>query len=109
MRRTMKILIVDDDVMLADLLEAELLDRGHEICGVTTNVAEAVNLVRLHRPDIAVLDMKLKETELGSDIAHQLAEAGDLRDLGILYVTGGVDFLHQHAGIGHACLQKPYS
>jgi len=105
----MKILIVDDDVMLADLLEAELLDQGHEVCGVATNVAEAVNLVRLHRPDIAVLDMKLKGTELGSDIAHQLAEAGDLRDLGILYVTGGVDFLHQHAGIGHACLQKPYS
>jgi DNA-binding response OmpR family regulator len=105
----MKILIVDDDVMLADLLEAELLDQGHEVCGVTTNVAEAVGLVRLHRPDIAVLDMKLKGTELGSDIAHRLAEAGDLRDLGILYVTGGVDFLHQHAGIGHACLQKPYS
>ena len=74
----MKILVVDDDVMLADLLEATLLDQGHEICGVTTNVAEAVDLVRLHRPDIAVLDMRLKGTELGSDIAHQLAEAGDL-------------------------------
>ena len=108
-RRTMKILVVDDERMLADLLEATLLDQGHEICGVTTNVAEAVDLVRLHRPDIAVLDMRLKGTELGSDIAHQLAEAGDLRDLGILYVTGGVDFLHQHAGIGHAGLQKPYS
>ena len=55
----MKILIVDDDVMLADLLEAELLDQGHEVCGVATNVAEAVNLVRLHRPDIAVLDIAL--------------------------------------------------
>jgi two-component system, response regulator PdtaR len=105
----MKILVVDDDVMLADFLEAILLDQGHDVCGVTTSVAEAVALVRLHRPDIAILDMKLKGTELGSDIAHQLAEAGDLRDLGILYVTGGVDFLHQHAGIGHACLQKPYS
>jgi two-component system, response regulator PdtaR len=105
----MKILIVDDDVMLADLLEETLLDQGHEICGVTTRIAEAVALVRLHRPDVAVLDMRLKGTELGSDIAHQLAEAGDLRDLGILYVTGGVDFLHQHAVIGHACLQKPYS
>jgi CheY-like chemotaxis protein len=105
----MKILVVDDDVMLADLLEAILLDQGHVVCEVTTSVAEAVALVRLHRPDIAILDMKLKGMELGSDIAHQLAEAGDLRDLGILYVTGGVDFLHQHAGIGHACLQKPYS
>jgi len=105
----MRVVIVDDDVMLADLLEATLLDQGHEICGIATRVAEAVALVRLHRPDIAILDMKLKGTELGSDIAHQLAEAGDLRNIGILYVTGGVDFLHQHAGIGHACLKKPYS
>jgi DNA-binding response OmpR family regulator len=106
----MKILIVDDDVMLADLLEATLLAQGHDVCGIANRVAEAIALVRLHRPDIAVLDMRLKGTELGSDVTQQLSEAGDLRDLGILYVTGGgVGLLHQHASIGHACLQKPYS
>jgi DNA-binding response OmpR family regulator len=106
----MKILIVEDDVMLADILEATLLNQGHDVCGMAMDVAESVALVRLHRPDVAVVDMRLKDPELGSDIARQLAEAGDLNDLGILYVTGGgVDFLHQHASIGHAYLPKPYS
>ena len=105
----MKILVVDDDVMLADLLEDLLLHQGHEVCGVATNVADAVALVRLHRPEIAILDMKLRGVELGSDIVHRLAESDDLTGLGILYITGGPAFAQQRACIGHAYLQKPYS
>ena len=36
----MKILIVEDDVMLADMLEATLLNQGHDVCGMAMDVAE---------------------------------------------------------------------
>jgi DNA-binding response OmpR family regulator len=104
----MRLLVVDDDIMLADLLESLLLAQGHEVCGTTTNVAEAVALTRLHRPDIVVLDMKLRGGELGCDIVHELAASGDLNGVGILYISGGVEFVHPRAFIGHACLHKPY-
>jgi DNA-binding response OmpR family regulator len=105
----MKVLITEDDVMLADFLEEAVVELGHTVCGVARNVGEAVGLARLHHPDIAILDMQLAGTELGSDIVDQLVESGDLGHTGILYVTGEADRVCREARFGHACLNKPYS
>jgi CheY-like chemotaxis protein len=105
----MQILVVEDDVMLADCLAEALLDDGHEVCGVAATVAEALALARRHRPDVGIFDMQLRANERGSDIADQLAKSGDLGDMAILYVTGEAERVHQEARIGHACLNKPYT
>jgi CheY-like chemotaxis protein len=105
----MKVMLAEDDVMLADCLAEALQDEGHVVCGAAASVAEAVMLTRLHRPDVAILDMHLRGSERGSDIADQLAESGDLAQMGILYVTGEAERVHQHARFGHACLTKPYT
>jgi CheY-like chemotaxis protein len=104
----MHVLVVENDVMLADCLADALLDYGHVICGVAATVAEAVALARQHRPDAAILDMHLSRRERGSDIAHQLADSGELGHTGILYVTGDPEHVQQEALVGHACLHKPY-
>lgn len=105
----MHVLVVEDDVMLADCLGETLLDDGHMVCGITSSVAEAVALARRHRPDIAILDMQLRGGERGTQIADQLAESGDLGRTGILYVSGESDRVIRDARVGHACLNKPYS
>lgn len=105
----MQVLVVEDDVMLADCLAEALLGDGHVVCGIASTVAEAMMLTRLHRPDVAILDMHLGGEERGSDIADQLAQSGDLGKLGILYVTGEAERVHKEATVGHACLNKPYS
>jgi CheY-like chemotaxis protein len=105
----MQVLVVEDDVMLADCLAEALLDHGHSLCGVVSTVAEALALARLHRPDVAILDMHLASKERGSDIAEQLAASGDLGRTGILYVTGEAERVYQEARVGHACLNKPYT
>jgi two-component system, response regulator PdtaR len=105
----MQVLVVEDDVMLADCLTDALLDRGHTVCGVASTVGEAVALARLHRPDAAILDMQLSRAERGSDIADQLEVSGDLGQTAILYVTGEGERVHREARIGHACLNKPYT
>jgi CheY-like chemotaxis protein len=104
----MRVLIVEDDVLLADVLTESLLSDGHEVCGVAATVAEAVALARHHRPDVAVLDMHLRRGEHGSDVAHQLQLSGELAHTGVLYVTGEVERVFQDARVGHACLGKPY-
>lgn len=104
----MQVLVVEDDVMLADLLSEVLTDDGHVVCGVASTVAEAVALARRHRPDVGVLDMHLLGGESGSDVADQLAQSGDLGETAILYVTGGADRVLREARVGHACLSKPY-
>lgn len=105
----MRVLVVEDDVMLADCLADALLDDGHAVCGIASTVAEALTLARHHRPEVAIFDMQLRGTERGSDIADQLAKTGDLGHMGILYVTGEATRVHNEARIGHACLNKPYT
>jgi CheY-like chemotaxis protein len=104
----MQVLVVEDDVMLADFLAEALTDCGHTVCGVASTVAEAVALARLHQPHVGIFDMQLLDGERGSDVADQLAQSDDLGQTGILYVTGGADRVLREARVGHACLSKPY-
>ena len=61
------------------------VDSGYEVCGIARTVAEAVALGRSHKPDLAVIDVRLADGDLGTEIAAQL---GALGRLGILYATG---------------------
>jgi DNA-binding response OmpR family regulator len=98
-----KVLIVEDDLMLADFIEEMLVEQGYEVSGIARTVADAVALVRHSRPDLVILDLRLADGGLGTEVAAQLPLSGRP---GILYVTGNmsqVALTH-----GDACLAKPY-
>ena len=99
----LKVLIVEDDLMLADFAEEILVEQGYEVSGIARTVAEAVALARRSRPDLLILDLRLADGGLGTEVAAQLPPLGRT---GILYVTGNmsqVALIH-----GDACLAKPY-
>jgi CheY-like chemotaxis protein len=98
-----KVMIVEDELMLADFAEELLVERGYEVIGIARTVAEAVALARHSRPDLVMLDLRLADGGLGTEFAAQLPPLGRP---GILYVTGNmsqVALTH-----GDACLAKPY-
>jgi DNA-binding response OmpR family regulator len=101
----LKVLIAEDDVMIADMLEELLVESGYEVCGIGRTVAESVALARRHRPDLVVIDVRLAEEGLGTDIPAQL-DAFDRP--GVLYATANVSTVLLTAAKGHACLTKPY-
>ena len=101
----LKVLIVEDDFMIADMTEEMLVESGYEVCGIARTVDEAVALGRLHAPDLAVIDLRLADGGLGTEIAAQL---GGLDKLGVLYASGNVSHVLMSAANGHACLAKPY-
>ena len=101
----LKVLIAEDDLMIADMAEEILVRAGYEVCGIARTVAEAVELVRDRKPDLAVIDMRLAEGGFGTEIAAQLS---DLVQLGILYASGNMLHTMLTATNGHACLAKPY-
>lgn len=101
----LKVLIVEDELMIADLVEETLVDEGYAVCGIARTVDDAVALGRLHHPDLAVIDLRLAEGGFGSDIAPQWT---DLQRIGILYATGNPANLTPEA-VGDGCLTKPYS
>jgi DNA-binding response OmpR family regulator len=100
-----KVLIAEDDLMIADMVEEMLVERGYEVCGIARTVAEAVALGRRHNPDLAVLDMRLADGGLGTEIAAQL---GGLGRVGVLYASGNITDAMKTIIDGDACLAKPY-
>jgi DNA-binding response OmpR family regulator len=100
-----KILIVEDDLMIADMTEQVLVDHGYEVCGIARTVDAAVAFARLHMPNLILLDVRLAEGGLGTEVAAQL---GPVDGLGILYATGNVSQLGLSSVDGHAFLVKPY-
>jgi DNA-binding response OmpR family regulator len=102
----LKVLIAEDDLMIADTAEEILVECGYEVCGIARTVAEGVALGLRHKPDLALIDLRLADGGFGTEIATQLGAVGRL---GVLYATGNVSHVMLNAANGDACLAKPYS
>jgi two-component sensor histidine kinase len=101
----MKVLIVEDDLMTADMAEEALAGQGYEVCGIARTIDEALELDCRHQPDLALIDQRLANKGRGTDL---VARFGDLSKIGILYASGNIDEVILNATAGHACLAKPY-
>jgi hypothetical protein len=65
----MRVLIVEDEAMVALELEELLLDEGFDVVGRASDAAQAIGLGRRHRPDVALLDLNLADGLMGPRIA----------------------------------------
>ena len=101
-----KVLIVEDDLMIADAAEEVLVKSGYEVCGIARTVTDAVALGRIHKPDLAVIDLRLADGGLGTDVPAQLC--AERKRFGILYATGNISHAMLTDAEGDACLAKPY-
>jgi DNA-binding response OmpR family regulator len=99
----LKVLIVEDDLMIADMSEDLLASGGYDVCGIAPSVEEAVSLGLRHKPDLALIDYRLADGGLGTAVATRLRAASRI---GVLYATGN-SFAMGDAE-GEACLAKPY-
>jgi CheY-like chemotaxis protein len=70
-----RILIVEDEALVAMLVEDALLDAGAEVIGPVATVAEAMALLEASAPDAAVLDLNLAG-ETSTPVADVLAARG---------------------------------
>jgi DNA-binding response OmpR family regulator len=100
----LKVLIAEDDLMIADNVEEVLVGAGYEVCGIARTVIEAVELGRRHKPDLAVIDLRLADGGLGTEIVGQLSDDS----LGILYATGNIAQITLTTANGHGCIAKPF-
>lgn len=101
----LKVLIAEDNVLLADMLEDFLTSESFNVCGLARTVDEAVKLADSHNPDLAVLDFRLADGELSSQIRPLLKNE---TTMGILYVSGDPLNHKLTKADGDAYIQKPY-
>ncbi|ULA60373.1 MAG: Putative Response regulator [Nitrospira sp.] len=67
-----KILIVDDEVVVAEDIRRQLRSLGYIVVGVVASGSEAVDLAGEHRPDLILMDIKLKGPLDGIDAARTI-------------------------------------
>ena len=101
----LKVLIAEDNLMIADIAEELLVRHGYEVCGIAATVDEAVALGLRHKPDLALIDLRLADGGLGIEVATRLRAVGRI---GVLFATGYDASVALQDADGDACLCKPY-
>jgi len=66
---TTNILIVEDESILAIGMEYSLEDFGYEVSGIATSYESAILHVKENRPDLVLMDIKIKGEKTGIDAA----------------------------------------
>jgi len=72
----MKILVVEDEPLLAMLLEENLADLGHEAIHTAATVDQALSMLDETDVDCALLDFSLGHQATSAPVARRLQESG---------------------------------
>lgn len=80
-----KILLVDDDPDIIELLEYNLKKEGYETASANDGV-HAVEMAKTFKPDLILLDVMMPRQD-GIETARQLRQLPDFKDTYILFLT----------------------
>ncbi|MBN9414147.1 MAG: response regulator [Candidatus Eremiobacteraeota bacterium] len=69
-----KILVVEDEALVAADLEDRLTDLGYHVCGHSDNYAGALEQAELYTPDLVLLDICLQGSQDGIQVAGELRQ-----------------------------------
>jgi DNA-binding NarL/FixJ family response regulator len=104
----MRIVVADDSVLMREGIVRLLEEAGHEVVAQAGDAEDLTRKVRAHKPDVAVVDIRMPPTNTDDGLRAALALRSELPDTGVLvlsqYVEEGyaVDLLSEGgAGVGY--------
>ncbi len=104
-----KLLIIEDDLDIADMLNAYFRVQGYEV--FTVNWGEdGVRSCQTHRPDLVILDIRLPDID-GFEVAQRLRSDRRTQDIPIIFLTEKRDRADRLQGLevgAEAYLTKPF-
>ena len=80
-----KILCIEDDSQMIDLVRLILETRGYQVLGAEGG-RQGLEMMRTGRPDLILLDLMMPEMD-GGDVFHQMKKEVELRDIPVIVVT----------------------
>ncbi len=101
----LRILIVEDDSQLAMTLKYLVEDNPrYQVVAISDDLDSSLEAAAEHRPDLALVDLRLAHGTTGFSVAVRLADD----DIPVLFVTGKApDFPMPDLALG--CLMKPFT
>ncbi len=101
--RRLRILVVEDEMLVAMNIEDMLLALGHEVAGLASRLAPALQLAEEGDFDLAMLDVNL-----AGETSFPVADILRRRGIPYLFATGyGIDGIEEGYR-GAPVLQKPF-
>jgi DNA-binding LytR/AlgR family response regulator len=104
-----RILIVEDDMIIAANLSMQLTQLGYEVTGIESRGEEAVVHAKVNTPDIILMDIQLKGMLNGIETAKQIQQ--DIQ-IPIIYLTANSDeltFNRAKETNPYAFISKPFN
>ncbi|NND78889.1 MAG: response regulator [Maribacter sp.] len=88
MENKVRILVVEDDMIIAAHISLQLTNLGYEITGIETRGEEAVEHANINTPDIILMDVNLRGALDGIETAKMIQQK---RNVPIIYLTANTD------------------
>ena len=87
-RSRLRVLIVEDEALIAFDLEAQIEESGYEVTDIAHDVETCRAAARRMLPDVALMDYRLKNGDSGRDAAIWLREE---LDVPCIFLSGNLD------------------
>jgi DNA-binding LytR/AlgR family response regulator len=91
MEQPVKILIVEDEMIIAANISLQLSALGYEVTGIIPRGEEALEHVKQNKPDIVLMDIQLKGEIDGIETVRLMQQQ---QDIPVIYLTANADDAH---------------
>jgi DNA-binding response OmpR family regulator len=103
-RGSARLLVVEDEIMIAMMIEDMLLDLGHEVVALATRLDQGLELAKTVGVDLAMLDVNL-----GGGTSFPIADVLSDRGIPFFFATGyGPDGLEERHR-SRLAIKKPFT
>ena len=101
-----RVLIVEDEILLAMELQWIIEDAGHQVVGHALDSRAACRMVDELHPDVVLLDLNLRDGPTGIEVADRMK---DRSDVAVVFVTANAGRLapSYHGALG--AVDKPFT
>lgn len=81
-------MIVEDELIIALMIERMVQNMGHKVVAKVTTGEAAIEAVKVHRPDIILMDIRLQGEMDGIEAMAQIRRSSKAS---VIYITGNSD------------------
>lgn len=98
------LMIVEDEALVAMALRDELQHAGYHVLDLTDRHAEALDVAKAEKPDLALVNIRLAGRDDGIELSEHLKALG----IPVLLISGQVSRASSAKTVAIASLPKPY-
>jgi DNA-binding NarL/FixJ family response regulator len=89
--RCLRVVVADDSVLLREGVVRLLEENGFEVMGQAGDADDLIRKVRAHKPDVAVVDIRMPPTNTDDGLRAALEIRAELPDTGVLVLSQYVE------------------